>query len=552
MAKRKSTPRTRSGCRTCKVRRVKCDEQRPSCRRCLDTGRACDGYGIWGQPKSTRLLPSPVYPLRTLPGLAEEERRCLDRFRVLLTDRLTRPFGSHFWSSLVLQLSLSEPAVLHASIALTSAYDSFASAQIRENVAMVASTPFLLRQYNYAIRALLANEALKRAASLRVAAVSCILFICLEILRGDVDAMEVHFASGIKLLHQLQQQGHTLAAATDTVLVKHDPKQFDDHLIDVFARLNLQFLMLGHGPQQKEAFVPYFQYGRASHLPRRFFAVDEARQALNPILSSVMHLFMQVERLTRSTDAHPPPPSAVMLEKQKALRAAMEGWIASYDDSMEFAFVSVARQERLALLMLRTYADVAVILLSTCFTVKETAYDAHLPVFESIIQRYSDVHSTDYPLLSDTCEPDPTFMIDTGLFPPLYFTALKCRNHATRHQALAILRQYVHMEGLWTGPMLARVAGHVVSLEEKHFGDILAKATTSTTVSMVLPEFSRIYCVECRLPARRHQGSNIASLILRRFRHELGSAGSWWIDKCTIDLSSQVTKSDFSLQLNKW
>ncbi|KAL4750661.1 hypothetical protein BDW72DRAFT_213283 [Aspergillus terricola var. indicus] len=548
MAKRMSTSRTRSGCRTCKVRRVKCDEQRPSCRQCLDTGRACDGYGIWGQPKSSRLLPSPVYSLQALPGLAEEERRCLDRFRVLLTDRLTRPFGSHFWSSLVLQLSLSEPAVLHASIALTSAYESFAPAQIRADVAMVAPTPFLLRQYNYAIRALLANEALKSAGSLRVAAVSCILFICLEILRGDLDAMEVHFAAGIKLLHQLQHQGHRLATTTDTVLVKHDPERLDDHLIDVFARLNLQFLMLGHGPQQKEAFVPSFRYGRASHLPRRFSAVNEARQALNPMLLSAIHLVKQVERLTRSTDAHPPPPRAVMLEKQKALQAAIVDWIASYDNSIQSAFASVARQERLALLMLRTYADVAAVLLSTCFTIKETAYDAHLPIFESIIQRYSDVHSNDYHLLSDTCEPDATFMIDTGLFSPLYFTALKCRNHATRHQALSILRQYVHMEGPWTGPMLARVAGHVVSLEEEHFGDILAKATTSTTVSMVLPEFSRIHCVECRLPARRHQGSNIASLILRRFRYELGTAGGWWIGKCAIDLSPPATKSDFFLQ----
>ncbi|KAL4994459.1 hypothetical protein BDV10DRAFT_176779 [Aspergillus recurvatus] len=545
MAKRKSTPRTRSGCRTCKIRRVKCDEQRPSCRRCLDTGRVCDGYGIWGQPESTTSLPSVVYPPRTLPGLAQEERRCLDRFRFLLADKLTRPFGSHFWSSLVLQLSLSEPAVLRASIALTSAYDSFAQAQIREDVATVAPTPFMLRQYNCAIRALLANTALNSTASLRVTAVSCILFICLEILRGDLDAMEVHFASGIRLLHQLQHQDLKLATNTDLVLVKHDPERFDDHLVDVFARLNLQFLTLGHGAQQKESFVPSFWYGRASHLPPSFSTVGEARQSLNPILLSIIYLIKQVERLTRSTDAHPPPPDAVMLEKQKALQKAMKDWITIHGNSMQSTLGSISRQERLGLLMLRTYADLTAILLSTCFTVKETAYDAHLPVFESILQRYSDIHSTDYPLALDTCESDPTFMIDTGLFSPLYFTALKCRNHRTRHQALSMLRQYVHMEGPWTGPMLARVAGHVVSLEEKRFERALAKAATST-VPMVLPEFSRIHCVECRLPARRDQGSNLASLTMRRFRYELGTAGGWWIDKCTIDLTSPATKSGFS------
>lgn len=32
------------GCLTCRMRKVKCDEQRPSCQRCLSTGRTCDGY----------------------------------------------------------------------------------------------------------------------------------------------------------------------------------------------------------------------------------------------------------------------------------------------------------------------------------------------------------------------------------------------------------------------------------------------------------------------------------------------------------------------------
>ncbi|KAL6247516.1 hypothetical protein RBB50_005862 [Rhinocladiella similis] len=42
------TRKVKTGCRTCKVRKVKCDESRPACRRCLQTGRVCDGYGIWG------------------------------------------------------------------------------------------------------------------------------------------------------------------------------------------------------------------------------------------------------------------------------------------------------------------------------------------------------------------------------------------------------------------------------------------------------------------------------------------------------------------------
>lgn len=36
--------RTKTGCQTCRKRRIKCDEARPSCRNCLKSKRACQGY----------------------------------------------------------------------------------------------------------------------------------------------------------------------------------------------------------------------------------------------------------------------------------------------------------------------------------------------------------------------------------------------------------------------------------------------------------------------------------------------------------------------------
>ncbi|KAH7141829.1 hypothetical protein EDB81DRAFT_899148 [Dactylonectria macrodidyma] len=39
-------PRSFRGCWTCRDRRVKCDERRPKCHRCLQSGRHCQGYGV--------------------------------------------------------------------------------------------------------------------------------------------------------------------------------------------------------------------------------------------------------------------------------------------------------------------------------------------------------------------------------------------------------------------------------------------------------------------------------------------------------------------------
>jgi hypothetical protein len=222
-----------------------------------------------------------------------------------------------------------------------------------------------------------------------------------------------------------------------------------------------------------------------------------------------------------------------VLEKQKALQQALSEWTAAYDNSVGELCATELAQERLRLTMLRIYADMFTPLLTTCFSIKETAYDAHTPVFESIIKRYAEVLSVQEAAIHDGgVNSDPFFTIDMGFFPPLYCTALKCRDPKIRREALSLLRRFRHMEGPWTGDMLARVAEYVVRLEEEHFEE--AQHSTS---AVVLPEFCRIHCVECKLPDQHRQGPNIGSLTLRRFRHELGKAGNWSVTKCYIDLT---------------
>ncbi|KAB8255293.1 fungal-specific transcription factor domain-containing protein [Aspergillus pseudonomiae] len=50
-ARREGSKWTRSGCLTCKKRRKRCDEAKPSCRSCVRLGLACEGYGsMWAEP----------------------------------------------------------------------------------------------------------------------------------------------------------------------------------------------------------------------------------------------------------------------------------------------------------------------------------------------------------------------------------------------------------------------------------------------------------------------------------------------------------------------
>ncbi|EGX93633.1 C6 zinc finger domain protein [Cordyceps militaris CM01] len=52
--RRRWTPRARTGCLTCRTRRVKCDEERPVCRRCTSSRVTCHGYQL---PSSEKTKP---------------------------------------------------------------------------------------------------------------------------------------------------------------------------------------------------------------------------------------------------------------------------------------------------------------------------------------------------------------------------------------------------------------------------------------------------------------------------------------------------------------
>lgn len=45
---RQWSSKKKSGCLTCRIRKIKCDEEKPNCRRCFSTGRQCDGYSSSG------------------------------------------------------------------------------------------------------------------------------------------------------------------------------------------------------------------------------------------------------------------------------------------------------------------------------------------------------------------------------------------------------------------------------------------------------------------------------------------------------------------------
>ncbi|CZT47183.1 uncharacterized protein RSE6_07717 [Rhynchosporium secalis] len=230
---RASHAKSKAGCRACKVRRVKCDESKPACRNCNSTGRKCEGYGIWNSTISptrkgivsvvqlVKTQSRDDIPLETLrmtvvfmiPDLNDEERMCFDYFQTQTIKKLPGVFYSYFWQRLVLQACTSEPAVLHAVIALGSAHriedDSLMfrnklSSDRKETHNIDRRQVFTIQEYSKAISILRTRVTNDKSRSLRVVLITCVLFVTLELLRGENENAQAHTESGWRLMKELR------------------------------------------------------------------------------------------------------------------------------------------------------------------------------------------------------------------------------------------------------------------------------------------------------------------------------------------------------------
>ncbi|KAK7453091.1 hypothetical protein Landi51_04086 [Colletotrichum acutatum] len=126
---RKGQPKVRTGCLTCKSRKVKCDEAKPACARCTSTGRKCEGYAVV-VPSNRAIARARSRTTRLRDALAqaragwefESDQATVEYFARDVAPNLPQNFENKFWSDLVPRLSKSEPAVRHAMAAIGSLF----------------------------------------------------------------------------------------------------------------------------------------------------------------------------------------------------------------------------------------------------------------------------------------------------------------------------------------------------------------------------------------------------------------------------------------------
>lgn len=508
---------------------MKCDEGKPACRRCVSTGRTCDGYGIWGGggnrcdnwPERRELLTeyaeflkSHVAPAISLVCMTEKsaftfmstsERQCFDWFRIRTSTKLPGAFMTPFWQTLIFQACHTERSVLHAVLALTSFHRRVwlgEATTTGEQQVLNREEQFTLQQYGKAIRHLRSHLKDGDTASIRVTLITCVVFTYLELLRGRFKAADSHLQSGLMLLSEMETSKS--AKPNDALVLETSREVVDDWIKLAFTRINFQVELFREPGTHKGLIFPRAIKER---LPIIFHSTNQARQYLDVLLNKIFYLSKHGRR--RAAQGLEGP-GEELLGHQQQVKADLLSWSNAYKAAKAQPQSHYSALDSLSFLLMRLHHTMACIMVDAALQpADEQLYDKHIVTFQSIISQAIHIWKTFCTIT--TIEETPDFITDKskaiaemGWIPPLYYTALKCRDHQLRLQSINLLSLSHHREGIWDTKTVVCVAQKVVELEERGFygksSNVSALFPRQNHPLQLLPQSYRFHDVYIDMP----------------------------------------------------
>lgn len=391
-------------------------------------------------------------------------------------------FGdSDLWSRLLLQLTEGEAAVHHAVVALSSFHEISDAAGFKlckergRAIKLDARDRFALKQYTKAVSGvrerLAGNEDSKT-----VTLVCCILFVCLEFVRGQKASAMAHLQSGLHILrHKQEQDAKRLGPLLQNPL--HAPPMSTDivegDLAPMFSRLSLIQSMYGQprtsefGPTEKGPFVGLIDI--QSESTACFHNLSEARIACMNLLNYQLRFMFLIDY-----DKFPTPEALTSF--QSNLIDSYDAWSTAFDTFL----ATKPPEDMLGANLLKMHHKSTLVWVKVSPSKLQTPFDEYRSEFEEVVG-LAEIVISDIEARIISGQGFNTFTLDMGLISELFWAALKCRDHQLRQKAIDLLGRSPHKEGLWDSIEARKVAELVVAVEEEDLQDPLSEVPAETS-----------------------------------------------------------------------
>ncbi|KAG4432973.1 hypothetical protein IFR05_011541 [Cadophora sp. M221] len=348
VAARKSKRKTeggtkvKTGCKTCRIRKVKCDEDKPFCKKCVNTGRSCDGYQspfkVFTSQSTkgthTHMINSVVPSNSTQPtaiktGHIDINIDLLNRYFSTKT-MFNIKLGCTEEARQVLQASLTDPTIRHAISSLKA---------LRENLETAGDGPsslaqptsnfqYGLQQYSIALRDLASNLSSPGSNGLKSALLCCQIFISIEQVQKNYAAMAQHIIRGLRIMHEYRARPSI--AATNKLVPAYQDKL---PLLDVFIiKLFLAPCKFADRPattsisETTSSACPISSHLQPTGSHDLCALAPDMRPQLTRIAGSILVFLDKVSRVESVEAAHQ------LLSEKVALLDSLESWLSDFEN----------------------------------------------------------------------------------------------------------------------------------------------------------------------------------------------------------------------------
>lgn len=554
-----------------RTRRIKCDEGKPFCNRCVSTGRTCDGYtqthsheiSVVERKSATRnLLPSQstwtqLFPEQppldwsalnfgietSMPSLVPFQNHDEGLYFRSYTDQvafqLAGVFDPTLWVTLIPQACEQDNSVFHAVVAIGALDMAFRTRDCMPNVLSNPETEyhyqFAVSEYGKAISQLRAmTRVALRAHDLRIALFTSLLIICFEAIHGNNSAAlaQAHIALRLledwmkslkldpRLLGNSNQQSEEISYVFD--IRSPIPDMIEDELIRVFGRVNLQAMTF-----MDTQTVSYHHLASKSsqnsidQMPRHFTDLEQARAYWDLIQRRLTHFMFVVDGQTGQELSGAKTGGEGLYNRDIGfMRRFSSSILADHQRLMiDLMKWSAAFQGILGTSQLAPHSEnflgaiVLQLRFKTNFILHSCAISNSQTSFDKFLPDFQEVLNLTKRLLAHP-KAIPCCTFDNAIIAQLHVVATKCRNSNLRHEALSLLLSREWREGMWDSILFGRMAQVIVNTEEEEM-DLNGFVPETARIRGTKNEFdeqTRIGVSQCYMSAADELGNPVVKI----------------------------------------
>jgi len=411
--------------------------------------------------------------------------RALEYYHHVVAPAFSRFPGDDFWTRMVAQASLQEPAVHHAVVAISTFYELVGSGPF-DSIIATPKGRYAVVQYNQAL------QQLTKMRDESIVLFVCILFVCIEGLRENKQGAMTHCRYGIKVFNGSEGGRSTWAR---------------DYFRPLFLRLTS---------------CPYFFGAGLDYFPTPIGTETEDVSGPHPsweICRYRMDLLVArcirfVREFEKPTSGQPPRPAAdysTYHQRKDRLVSLLDEWLANYDSL--YVTRPPPADNLSPYLMMVMMCLVLQVWVSACGEHTEMAFDDHLKTFREVVNLACQAVEVEEQKIREnrTLLHKSKFVLDIGFVPTLYFVIIKCRDLELRQAALGYMMILApERENLWNTSLLYSVGKRIIELEHGE-GSQSSPAEDGPSQSLALQKRVKAAYADSPPPLSRESSTKTAS-----------------------------------------